>query len=72
MNQAGKSIVLLGLVIVVAGLLIGYGGKLPFRLGRLPGDFSFGGKNAKFYFPLGTSLLLSVVISLLAWLFRSR
>jgi Protein of unknown function (DUF2905) len=72
MNSTGKSIVMLGLVLVVAGLLIGYGGKLPFRLGRLPGDVSFGGKNTRFYFPLGTSLLLSAVLSLLAWLFRSR
>ena len=70
MNQTGKTIVIFGLVIVLAGLLIGYSGRLPFRLGRLPGDFSWGSKNTRFYFPLGTSILLSVILSLLAWLFR--
>ena len=72
MNQAGKTIILLGLVIVIVGVLVGFGDRLPFRLGRLPGDFQFGGKNTRVYIPLGTSLLLSVVLSLLAWLFRGR
>jgi hypothetical protein len=72
MNPTGRSIVLLGIAIVIVGLLVGMGDKLPFRLGRLPGDFSFGGKNTRFYFPLGTSLLLSVVLSLIAWLLRRR
>jgi hypothetical protein len=41
-------------------------------LGRLPGDFRFGGDNWKVYIPLGTSLLLSVVLSLIFWALRRR
>jgi len=41
-------------------------------LGRLPGDFRFGGANWKIYIPLGTSLLLSLVLSLLFWALRRR
>ena len=41
-------------------------------LGRLPGDFRFGGPNWKVYIPLGTSLLLSLVLSLLFWALRRR
>ena len=70
MNPTGRSIVLLGIALVVVGLVVGLGDKLPFRLGRLPGDFTFGGKNSRFYLPLGTSLVLSIVLSLIAWLLR--
>ena len=72
MNQAGKTIILVGLMIVAVGVFVSYGDRLPFRIGRLPGDFSFGGKNSRVYIPLGTSLLLSLVLSLLIWLFRGR
>jgi uncharacterized membrane protein len=72
MNQAGKTIILVGLIIVFVGVLVALGDRLPFRLGRLPGDISFGGKNNRVYIPLGTSILLSIVLSVLAWLFRSR
>jgi hypothetical protein len=72
MNQLGRTLVLAGVALAVIGLLVGFGDRLPFRLGRLPGDLSFGGKNTRVYIPLGTSLLLSLVLSLLAWLFRSR
>jgi len=49
-----------------------FGEKLPIRLGRLPGDITIRGKNTTFYFPLVTSLLLSVLLSLVMWLIGRR
>lgn len=68
--RLGRTLIILGLVLVVCGVLVTLGGKLPFRLGRLPGDIVYRGKNAVFYFPWVTSLLLSALLSLLLWLFR--
>jgi hypothetical protein len=66
----GRTLIIMGLVLVVAGVLVTLGGRLPFRLGRLPGDFVIRGKNSVFYFPLATSILVSIVVSLFFWLFR--
>lgn len=66
----GRMLILLGLALVVLGVLFTLGGRLPFRIGRLPGDVVIRGKNSVFYFPIATSLLLSVVLSLIVWLFR--
>ena len=66
----GRSLIILGLVLVAVGVLISIGGRLPFRIGRLPGDIVIRGKNSAFYFPLMTSILLSVILSLVLWLFR--
>jgi len=63
----GRVLVVLGLALVGFGLLIGLVPAL--RLGRLPGDFSFGGAGWRVYLPLGTSLVLSVVLSLIFALF---
>ena len=65
----GKLLILFGVLLVIAGLLLTYGGKIPF-LGKLPGDIRIERENFSFYFPLTTGLLLSVLISLLLWLFR--
>jgi hypothetical protein len=70
--SAGKTIVVLGLVLVGVGLLLMLGERLPFRLGRLPGDIEIRGKNSVFYLPLATCALLSVVISLVFWLLGRR
>jgi len=67
---AGRAVVTLGLILVVAGLLLEFAPAL--RLGRLPGDFSFGGGNFRVYVPLGTSILLSVLLTLLFGLFGRR
>jgi hypothetical protein len=64
----GRSIVILGLVLVAIGVLVTLGERLPVRFGRLPGDFIWRGKNSVFYFPLATSLLLSVLLSVVLWL----
>jgi hypothetical protein len=57
MQPLGRTLILVGLVLVCAGLLFTYGGRLPLRIGRLPGDFVFRGKHSVFYFPLTTSFL---------------
>ena len=68
MSSAGKLLILLGAILVVLGLLLTLGGKLNLPLGRLPGDFVWRGKNTVFYFPLATSILLSIVLSLALYL----
>ncbi|WP_305882418.1 DUF2905 domain-containing protein [Desulfuromonas sp. KJ2020] len=65
----GKMLILAGLILLTAGLLITYGPKIPL-LGKLPGDIRIERENFTFYFPLGTSLLVSALLSLLFWLFR--
>lgn len=62
----GKLLVLIGLVIVGVGALIMLG--VPF--GRLPGDFSYRRGNFAFYFPLGTSILVSIILTLLLLFLR--
>lgn len=62
----------LGILLIVVGLLVTVGERLPLRLGRLPGDIAIRGKNGSFYFPIVTCLLISLVLSLLMWLFNRR
>ena len=59
-----------GRILIVVGLLITLAGRLPVKLGRLPGDIYYHGKNYTFYFPLVTCLVLSAVASLVLWLLR--
>ncbi len=61
---------MLGALILICGVLLTLGEKLPVRLGRLPGDLVYRGKNTVVYFPWVTSLLVSAGLSLLLWLFR--
>ena len=72
MSSFGRSLILAGGLLLAAGLLITFGPRLPFRPGRLPGDFVWRGKSTVIYFPLGTCLLLSLLFSLLSLLFRRR
>lgn len=69
MTGLGKSLILLGLVIAALGAVLTFAGKIPW-LGRLPGDIYIKRENFSFYFPLATSIILSVLLSLLLWLFR--
>jgi len=68
----GRALIAIGIALVILGLLVTFGEKLPFRLGRLPGDIVIRGKNTTFYIPLVTSLLLSVLLSLAMWLIGRR
>ena len=69
MTNPGKLLIFLGLTLAAAGLLLTFAGKIPL-IGKLPGDLRIERENFTFYFPLGTCLLLSALLSLLYWLFR--
>ena len=72
MPQLGKMLIAAGLALVVLGLLFLAGDKLPIKLGQLPGDFTYRGKNSTVYFPLATCLLVSLIGSLVLWLIQRR
>jgi hypothetical protein len=67
MADLGKVLVLVGVVLAVGGLLLILLGRTNLPLGRLPGDIVYRGKNTTFYFPLATSIVLSVVLSILLY-----
>jgi hypothetical protein len=69
MADLGKALLLLGGIIVIVGAALLLAGKLNLPLGRLPGDIVYRGKNSVFYFPIVTCILISVVLSLILWLF---
>lgn len=69
MAPIGKLLILIGLVIVGAGVVFLLSDKIPW-IGRLPGDITIKRDNFTFYFPLATCILISVVLSLLFWFFR--
>jgi hypothetical protein len=66
----GRAIIAVGVVIVIAGALVEFAPAL--RLGRLPGDFTFGNQNVRFFLPLGTSLLLSILLTIVVALMNRR
>ena len=68
-QDVGRTLIIVGLVMVAVGIVVTFGDKLPIKLGRLPGDIRVDGKNGSFYFPVVTCLLLSAVLSALMWLF---
>ncbi len=71
MSDVGKLLVIFGLLIVVVGVLLMLVERVPW-IGRLPGDIHLERGNWTFYFPLGTSLLLSLVLTLILWLIGRR
>ena len=66
----GRAIIALGIVIVVAGAILEFAPAL--RLGRLPGDFTFGNQNFRVFIPLGTSVLLSILLTVILALMNRR
>ena len=68
LRDLGKTLFFLGAFLALVGAFFYFGGKLPFRLGRLPGDIVHKGENTTFYFPLTTCILLSVGLSLFFWI----
>jgi len=67
MIEPGKILVVAGAIFIGAGLFLMLFGRTHLPLGRLPGDIIYRGKNTTFYFPLATSILISVVVSLLLY-----
>jgi hypothetical protein len=68
MYDLGRMLVGLGLLLLVVGGLILLLGKTGIPFGRLPGDVAYRGKNFSFYFPLASSILISIVLSLIFYL----
>ena len=68
MSEFGKLLVFFGVILVATGLVLMLLGRTSLPLGRLPDDFLYRGKNTTIYFPLATSLLLSVVLSVVLYL----
>jgi hypothetical protein len=68
----GRTLIIIGLFVLALGLVVSIGERLPIRLGRLPGDIVIRGKHSVFYFPIVTSLLVSLVLSVVLWLFGRR
>ncbi|QNI33283.1 DUF2905 domain-containing protein [Alloacidobacterium dinghuense] len=68
MNDFGRMLVGLGLLFLVVGSLILLLGKTGIPLGRLPGDITYRGKNTSFYFPLASSILISILLSIVFYL----
>ena len=67
MGDLGRMLVLLGGLLLVLGLVLIFAGKINLPIGRLPGDVVIRGKNTTFYFPLMTSIVLSVLLSLVLY-----
>lgn len=72
MEQLGRLLIIMGGVIVLLGVFLMLGPRLPFRLGRLPLDFHYQRDNFNFYFPLGTSILVSLALTLIFALLGRR
>lgn len=68
MSELGKALVAIGLLLVVVGALFLLAARIGLPLGRLPGDISYRGKNFTVFAPLGTSILVSVLLSLILYL----
>lgn len=69
MSGLGRSLILLGILLVAAGVVIGYGPRIPW-LGKLPGDIVIKRESFSFCFPLTTCILVSLLLALIGWLFR--
>lgn len=68
MGDVGRMLVFLGGLLLVLGIVFMLAGKVNLPIGRLPGDFVYRGKHTTFYFPLVTSILLSIILSVVLYL----
>jgi hypothetical protein len=70
-QHIGKFLIIMGVVIAAIGGLLMFSGKIPW-LGRLPGDIVIQRKNFTFYFPLATSILISILLTIIFWIIGRR
>ena len=70
-QNLGKLLIVLGVIVIAIGGLLLFSGKIPW-IGRLPGDILIQKKNYTFYFPLATSIIISMIITLIFWLLGRR
>jgi hypothetical protein len=67
-RDLGRTLLILGAILIATGALLYFYGRFPLRLGRLPGDIIHRGEHSTFYFPITTSIFLSIALTLLLWL----
>jgi hypothetical protein len=73
LGSLGKALLAVGAVVALVGVLLIVAERFPWlRIGRLPGDVAIERERWRFYFPLGTSIALSILLTLLLWLFGRR
>jgi len=70
MPHLGKIIIIAGIILIIAGIVIYFAGNKLGWIGHLPGDIRVEKENVRFYFPITTMILLSVVLSLILWIIR--
>lgn len=71
MNPMGRLLIIVGVVFIILGIILSYTNFLSyFKLGRLPGDISVKRDNFRFYFPITTSILLSLILTLIVYLVK--
>jgi DUF2905 family protein len=68
LREIGKTLSVIGAVLVGVGALLLFGARLPYRIGRLPGDIVIQGRNGSFYFPIVTCIIVSLLFTLLMWI----
>jgi hypothetical protein len=70
MPQLGKILITIGVILVIAGLIVNFAGNKLGWIGHLPGDIRIEKENFRFYFPITTMILISVIITLILWIVR--
>ncbi len=68
----GRALIIAGAILLIAGVVITLGERMPLKIGRLPGDIVVRGKHSAFYFPLTTCILLSALLTFVFWLIGRR
>jgi predicted MFS family arabinose efflux permease len=68
MAELGKLILIVGVILAIVGAGLMLAARVGLPLGRMPGDLAWRGKNVHVYFPLGTSILISILVTLVLWL----
>ncbi len=70
MPQLGKILITIGVILIAAGLIVWFAGNKLHWIGNLPGDIRIEKENVRFYFPVTTMIVLSVLLTLIIWIFR--
>lgn len=70
MQQTGKILIILGVIVIIAGIIVYFGGNKLNFLGKLPGDIRVEKENFRFYFPVTTMILLSIIVSFIIWIVK--
>ncbi|GAB6189498.1 DUF2905 domain-containing protein [Marinitoga arctica] len=70
MQIIGKSLISIGIVLIIIGLIFYFSNKIPFKIGRLPGDILIEKDNFKFYFPVTTTITISIILNIIFFIIK--